>query len=159
MASVADVVGSALSGRQIELEEVTQTKAGSRVVLGVTIDGDGSSGRGLSLDDVAEASRVISQALDDTDVMGEAAYVLQVGTRGVDRPLTRPAHFRRNTGRLVKVKTAAGESSGRISQVSDEAVTFSDGVSMPFSQIIKAVVEVEMNRDDDADEERAWTST
>ena len=51
---------------------------------------------GAPLDTLAELSREISQALDDADAMGGAAYLLEVSSPGVDRPLTEPRHFRRN---------------------------------------------------------------
>ncbi len=63
---------------------------------------------GSTLDDVADATREVSRVLDDSDVMGEQPYTLEVTSRGVDRPLTLPRHWRRNAGRLVKVTLADG---------------------------------------------------
>lgn len=151
MTSVADVIGSVLLSHLIELENVHQTKAGSRLILDVTIDGDGLEGRGLNLDEIAEASRIISQALDDSKVLGDKSYVLQVGTRGVGAPLTKPAHYRRNIGRLAQVKTTNGVEILRILKVFDDAVEFSNGTMVPYANIIKAVVQVELNRDDDVE--------
>ena len=55
-------------------------------------------------------SRDISTALDAAEESGgelvPGEYELEVGTRGVDRPLTLPRHWRRNVGRLVKVTVA-----------------------------------------------------
>ena len=51
--------------------------------------------------------------LDDSDVMGEQPYTLEVTSRGVDRPLTLPRHWRRNADRLVKVTLADGSSRDR----------------------------------------------
>ncbi len=153
MASLRDVVEATLAQLQLDLEELTQAKAGSRTVLRITVDGDGAQGQGLSLDEVAAASRAISQALDDTGVMGERAYVLEVGTRGVDRPLTRPAHWRRNRGRLVEITRANGErTTARIIDSDAETVALSDGLTVPYSEITRAVVQVEMNRDDEEEE-------
>ncbi len=61
-----------------------------------------------SLDDIAELSRSLSKELDDSGVMGEAAYTLEVSSPGVDRPLTEPRHWRRARGRLVRVPLATG---------------------------------------------------
>jgi ribosome maturation factor RimP len=61
-----------------------------------------------SLDDIAELSRSLSKELDDSGVMGEAAYTLEVSSPGVDRPLTEPRHWRRARGRLVRVPLAPG---------------------------------------------------
>ena len=53
--------------------------------------------------------------------MGEQPYTLEVTSRGVDRPLTLPRHWRRNADRLVKVTLAAGETfTGRIVESDDE---------------------------------------
>ena len=50
-----------------------------------------------------------------SDVMGEQPYTLEVTSRGVDRPLTLPRHWRRNADRLVKVTIADGPTvTGRI---------------------------------------------
>jgi ribosome maturation factor RimP len=99
-----------------DLEDVTITKAGRRSVVRVVVDRDG----GVDLDAVADVSRTVSAALDDADPLGEQAYVLEVTSPGVDRPLTEPRHWRRNIGRLV----TAGEVSGRISDVTDSGVMF-----------------------------------
>jgi len=150
MASLKDVVESALARQGIDCEEISQTRAGSRTVLGVTIDGDGAEGHGLTLDDVAEASREISRALDDSNVMGDRPYVLEVGTRGVDKPLTKPAHWRRNIGHLVKIQQHdQAPVMGRIQSVGETGVHLSDGETIDFGQVVKAVVQVEMNRDEE----------
>ena len=150
MASVHDVVESVVRLCGLDLEEIKQVKAGSRILLRITIDGDGSAGKGLCLDEVAEVSGKISQALDDGDVMGQTAYVLEVGTPGVDRPLTKPAHFRRNAGRLVKIRTKEDESVlARILSSDEESVHLSNERRIEFAQIAKAVVQVEMKRDGD----------
>jgi ribosome maturation factor RimP len=82
--------------------------------------------------------------------MGEQAYTLEVTSRGVDRPLTEPRHWRRNAGRLVRVNTADGtEITGRIADVDDDQVqltTESEQISVRFADIGKALVQVELNR-------------
>ena len=61
-----------------------------------------------SLDHIAELSRSLSKELDDSGVMGEAAYTLEVSSPGVDRPLTEARHWRRAQGGLVHVPLAPG---------------------------------------------------
>ena len=89
----------------LDLEAVELTPAGKRRVLRVAVDKDG----GVTLDDVAEATKEVSRLLDDSDVMGEQPYTLEVTSPGIDRPLTLPRHWRRNEGRLVKVTTHDGD--------------------------------------------------
>ena len=95
----------------LDVEAVEMTAAGKRSVLRIAIDGDD----GVTLDDVADATKRISEVLDDSDVMGEQPYTLEVTSRGVDRPLTLPRHWRRNADRLVKVTLIDGDTvTGRI---------------------------------------------
>jgi len=65
----------------------------------------------VDLDAVAEATRAISEVLDDSDALGSAPYTLEVTSPGVGRPLTVPRHFRRNVGRLVRL-TLEGDGDG-----------------------------------------------
>lgn len=102
-----------------DVEAVEVTPAGRRRVLRVALDRDG----GVSLDAVADATREVSRVLDASDVMGEQPYTLEVTSRGVDRPLTRPRHWRRNAGRLVAVTLHDGDTvSGRIVSADDAGV-------------------------------------
>ncbi len=141
-----------------ELEDVTEQRAGSRRLIRVVVDRDG----GVSLDSIADVTRSVSDALDKYDGMGNAAYVLEVTSPGVDRPLTAPRHWRRATGRLVKaVLAAGGEVVGRITAADDESVTLLVGETertLAYGEIAKARMQVEFNRvaeadlGDDADE-------
>jgi len=117
---IEPVVGAA----GYDLEELVVTPAGRRSVVRVVVDRD----EGVTLDDVAEVSRAVSAVLDDNDgELGRAPYVLEVTSPGVDRPLTEPRHWRRNTGRLVTVAVgpagAAERVTGRITAVDDAGVT------------------------------------
>jgi ribosome maturation factor RimP len=103
----------------LDLEDVDVRPAGRRRLVRLVVDGDG----GVSLDDVATVNQAVSAALDDTDVMGAAPYTLEVTSPGVDRPLTEPRHWRRATGRLVKVPIlAGGEIEGRVVSADDTVV-------------------------------------
>ncbi len=78
----------------LDLEDVTVTPAGKRRLVRVVVDRDG----GISLDDVSEVSRSVSEKLDASDALGNSPYVLEVTSPGVDRPLTEPRHWRRARG-------------------------------------------------------------
>ena len=130
----------------VDVEAVEITPAGKRRVLRVAIDKDG----GVTLDDVADATREVSRVLDDSDVMGEQPYTLEVTSRGVDRPLTLPRHWRRNTDRLVKVTLEDGSAvTGRITSSDDVAATLEvDGADheVTYDNVAKALVQIEFNR-------------
>ncbi|MGY2085647.1 ribosome maturation factor RimP [Blastococcus sp. SYSU DS0539] len=107
-----------------DLEDLVVTPAGRRSVVRVVVDRD----QGVTLDDIAEVSRAVSEVLDSNDDgMGRTPYVLEVTSPGVDRPLTEHRHWHRNTGRLVAVAVgpagATEQVTGRITAVDDRGVT------------------------------------
>ena len=98
------------------------------------------------------------------------SYTLEVSSPGVDRPLTLPRHWRRNHGRLVKVKAAERTLTGRIAAVDDHGVTLEvDGrpVALGFGDLGPGRVQIEFTRladlaDEDFGEpadERAMTTS
>jgi len=135
-----------LAALGFDLEAVELSAAGKRSILRVAVDKDG----GVTMDDVAEATRAISGVIDDSPLMGEQAYTLEVTSRGVDRPLTLPRHWRRNADRLVKASLVeGGEIEGRILSSDDEGVTLTvDGQDrrLEYADIAKAKVQIEFNR-------------
>jgi ribosome maturation factor RimP len=147
---VADLLGPILSRFALELEAVEIIPAGRRRLLRVVVDGDGPEGRGPLLDDLAEASKALSAALDSSSVVGDSPYTLEVSSRGISRPLQQPRHWRRNLGRLVAVTTGSGERySGRIVASSDEAAVLDvDGQrrEVALADVAKALVQVELSR-------------
>jgi ribosome maturation factor RimP len=134
----------------LELEEIEVLPAGKRRLLRVVVDGDGPDGRGPLLDDIAEATKAISTALDSTDLVGNRPYTLEVSSRGIGRPLTTPRHWHRNRGRLVRVQRTDGSAvTGRISDSDEDGVDLEvDGAvrRIPYADIGKALVQVEFNR-------------
>lgn len=95
-------------GAELALDEVSVTTAGRRQVVRVIVDRAGDEPGDLDMDAVAAASTAVSQALDDSDVLGEVPYTLEVSSPGVDRPLTTPRHWSRAQGRLVLAVLADG---------------------------------------------------
>ena len=139
-------VATPLGALGLDVEAVELTPAGKRRILRIAVDGD----NGVTLDEVADATRTVSQVLDASDVMGEHPYTLEVTSRGVDRPLTLPRHWRRNASRLVKVTTTDGSTfTGRIVESDDDAATLDvDGTrrEVGYAEVAKALVQVEFNR-------------
>lgn len=128
----------------LDLEAVDLTKAGKHSVLRVAVDKDG----GVEMDDIADATRTISDVLDTSDAMGQAAYTLEVSSPGVDRPLTLPRHWRRNTHRLVKVAFADDSEAvtGRIMASDDDGADLDvDGSTrrVAYAEVSKAKVQIE----------------
>ena len=157
--AIEAVVSPVLQSFGLELDALEVVPAGKRRVVRIVVDGDGPKGRGPLLDDIASASRAVSDALDGSEAMGQAAYTLEVSSRGVGRPLTEPKHWRRATTRLVRVDLAGGDQlTGRITAAGDEAVELDvDGTprEVRYAEVGKALVQVELNRrlTDDEDDD------
>jgi len=151
--ALVSVLEPIVAAHALELDDLTVVRAGKRSVLRITLDGDGPDGRGPTIDDIAEATRAISAALDESDAVGDAPYTLEVGSRGVSSPLERPAHWRRNLSRLVRITPVDGDRFvGRIRAVDDTGADVDvDGRvrRVGFDEVRRAVVQVEMNPKDE----------
>ena len=143
-----DVLVEPLAAVGLDLEDVDLSSAGRRRVLRIAVDRDG----GVSLDDVADATREVSKVLDDSEVMGEQPYTLEVGSPGVDRPLTHPRHWRRNHDRLVDVRLADGARlTGRIAASDDATATLlvdGEEQQVPLADVERARIQIEFKRKD-----------
>ncbi|MFF9482358.1 ribosome maturation factor RimP [Streptomyces sp. NPDC014733] len=149
-----------VAARELDLEEIDVTPAGKRRVLRVVVDSDA----GVQLDECAELSREVSQALDDSDVMGGAPYTLEVTSPGADRPLTELRHYRRAVGRLIKAQLReGGELVARIRTVDEDGLDLEvPGVKgrkptqrrLAFDEVAKARVELEFNRKSESSGQR-----
>jgi ribosome maturation factor RimP len=151
MADTRDRLASALTspigGLGLDLEAVDLSSAGKRRILRVAIDKDG----GVTMDDIADATREVSRVLDETDLMGAQPYTLEVSSPGVDRPLTLPRHWRRNIGRLVKATFLEGDPLvGRITESDEDgAVLDVDGTErrLEYAEVKRAKIQIEFKKE------------
>ena len=141
------VVAGAVAQAGFELEALDIQTAGRRRLVKVVVDADNPVG----LDDIAEVSRAVSKALDQHDdaVLG-GPYTLEVTSPGLDRPLTKPRHWRRARLRLVKVRHTDGSRfAGRVGAVDDDPgggvqlLTNGELRRIDYADVEHAVVEVE----------------
>ena len=145
---LAALVGDCVSALGFDVEAIELTPAGNKRVLRIALDRDG----GVGIDHITQATRALSEELDASDVMGSQPYTLEVTSRGVDRPLTAPRHWRRNAGRLVRMRLADDSSiDGRIGESDDEGVLIEGRTTsqrLSYDQINTALVQTELNRKD-----------
>jgi ribosome maturation factor RimP len=145
---LATLVDECVSALGFDLEAIELTPAGNKRVLRIALDRDG----GIGIDHITEATRALSEELDASDVMGSQPYTLEVTSRGVDRPLTEPRHWRRNAGRLVRLRLVDDSSiDGRIGDSDDEGVVIQGRTTsqrLAYDQISTALVQTELNRKD-----------
>ena len=149
---VSELISPALQQAGYFLEDVNIVSPGQHRIVTVIVDGE----RGLNLDQVTVASKLVSELLDAATFMGETPFTLEVTSPGIDRPLTLPRHFAKNVDRLLKVtKTDGVTVTGRILSNTESDVTLSvtekkdvKEVVVALADIKRATVEIEFNRKD-----------
>lgn len=135
-----------------DLEHLSAKRVGQRYLVQVIVDSDA----GVDLDRVAVLSRRISADLDKAEASGgdvvPGEYDLEVGSPGIDRPLTLPRHWRRNGGRLVSVRVGRRQVVGRVRAADDDGVLLDvDGTVERFGydDLGSGRVQIEFSRIDD----------
>jgi len=149
----------AVQANRLYLEDVAIIPGSHRVVH-VVVDLPQEETGGVSLDVIADISKVLSDVLDNDPNDDGRPYDLEVSSPGVGRPLTEPRHWHRARGRMVKVNVIQGENvTGRIQAVDDGGVTLvpelavkkgmkprqGDPVKLPFDRIRNGKVEIEFS--------------
>ena len=150
---IAELVTPALAQSQYFLEDVNLVSPGNHRIVTCIVDGESA----LNLDQVTDASKIISALLDEAAFMGETPFTLEVTSPGTDRPLTLPRHFAKNRTRLLKATLNDGSVvTGRITENSETSVTLevtekklTKSVEIALADIKRAVVEIEFNRKDE----------
>ncbi|MCX6467950.1 MAG: ribosome maturation factor RimP [Corynebacteriales bacterium] len=147
---ISPVVGDA----GFELDDVIVHRSGDRSLVRVIVDSE----QGGDLDLLADLSRAVSEVLDAADppVLGALRYTLEVTSPGIDRPLTRPRHWRRAQGRKVVVELAAGTTlTGRVGRLAADEATIdivvtdrgrSTARTLSVNDVATAVVQVDFGR-------------
>jgi ribosome maturation factor RimP len=85
-------------------------KQGPQWLLRIYIDRETG---GVTLGDCEAVSRDLGTVLDVEEIIPHS-YTLEVSSPGLDRSLTRPEHYRRCRGSLVKIKTFQPINGGKI---------------------------------------------
>ena len=140
---VLAVITPAIESLGFYVEDITITSAGKRSMLTVIVDGDTH----LSLDQVTVATKAISELVENLPTLGNNPFTLEVTSPGLDRPLTKPRHWRKNIDRLIKIVLTDGkEIKGRIKDSNETSVTVNEQV-INFADIKRATLEVEFKKE------------
>lgn len=126
----------------LELVELAVTGAAGRQVLRLSIDRAGSAG--VALEDCQRISRKLSSVLDETEPIPNA-FVLEVSSPGIDRPIRTADDIRRNTGRFVLVTAKDGTGRerayrGTLIGLEDQQLRLSDEAKEEIRIALKDVV-------------------
>ena len=136
------LVAPALTDLGYEVVDVEWVQQRARWLLRIYID----QPDGITHEDCTAASREISTILDVSDIIPQA-YVLEVSSPGLDRPLRSPEHFRKFIGETARVRLRQGVEgrrnfTGTIVRVDDdEAVVLEAGgreFTLPVDDVDKA---------------------
>jgi ribosome maturation factor RimP len=139
---ISAVITPALTSLGFYLEDLNITSAGKRSLLTVIVDSD----RHLSLDEVTVATKAISEIVENIPALGSTPFTLEVTSPGIDRPLTKPRHWRKNINRLVKIVLLDGSQiTGRIKHAGESAATIDESV-INYLDIKRANLEIEFKQ-------------
>ncbi|MBQ3546099.1 MAG: ribosome maturation factor RimP [Lachnospiraceae bacterium] len=94
-----ELVMPLIEQNNFELVDVEYVKEGSNWYLRVYIDKE----NGINVDDCELISRALSDLLDEKDFI-EEAYILEVSSPGLGRPLKKEKDFARSIGEEVDIK-------------------------------------------------------
>jgi ribosome maturation factor RimP len=123
-----------LSSLGLELVDVEIVGSGRARTLRLTVDREG----GVDLDTLAEANRPVVDALDAVEALS-GPYTLELSSPGLERPLRRPAEFRRFVGTTISVKShdvvaGARRHRGLLAEADDDGIALEvDGEHRRFS--------------------------
>lgn len=125
-----------------ELVDVEYVKEGSMWYLRAYIDKEG----GITVDDCEVVSRAFSDRLDENDFI-EEAYILEVSSPGLGRPLRKEKDYQRSMGKKLEIRTYRAvdrckEFYGILTAYDDDSVTIEeeDGTQRTFAKADIALI-------------------
>jgi ribosome maturation factor RimP len=136
-----------LGSAGFHLEDVKAVAAGPRRTLTVVVDLDESSTDPMSMDKIAESTKIVGDTLDEVEVFRDKPYQLEVTSPGATRKLETPRHFKRVIGRRLEITTKKDTFKLDLAEVADGSISGTDPAKretrkVPFDDIRKAQVEL-----------------
>ncbi len=123
---VLAIVEPILAEKALELADLEFVKEGPNWYLRIYIDKEG----GVTIEDCESVSRILEKKLDEKDPI-EQAYILEVSSPGIDRPLKKPEHFQKYMGEIIDIKLykpleGKKEYQGELKQFENGVITIID---------------------------------
>lgn len=131
----------------LELVVLQLVRGQQRDLLRLSVDRPGAGvtpGKGVSMAELEHLNRLLGDLLDVEDAerkLFKEHWELEVGSPGVDRPLTKRSHFKDVVGSKVKARLRLEKKSvlGRLESADDEGVVI-DGARVAFADLDHAHV-------------------
>ena len=125
-----------------ELVDVEYVKEAGNWYLRFYIDKEG----GITVDDCEAVSRIFSDKLDELDFI-EDAYIMEVSSPGLGRPLKKEKDYARSMGKRLEIRTYRAiehekEFYGVLTAYDSDSVTITkdDGAEMKFAKSDMALI-------------------
>ncbi|MBE5945956.1 MAG: ribosome maturation factor RimP [Lachnospiraceae bacterium] len=121
-----ELVTPIIEENNFELVDVEYVKEGQDYYLRVYADKEG----GINIDDCVLISRALEAKLDEADKIKDA-YILEVSSPGLTRPLKKDKDFKRSIGKLIEIKlykavNGTKELEGILKDYSETQITICD---------------------------------
>src|SRR5216684_1921472 len=148
---VREIAEQAASDQGVELVHAEVAGPEGHPIVRLFIDKPG----GVTHDDCSKVSHQLSTVLDVEDFI-HSAYVLEVSSPGLERGLYKRADYERFAGSQAKIRMrnpVNGQRNfrGRIVGIDNDQVIFDDQTSgrvrVPFDGIVKANLEIDVERE------------
>ncbi|GAA1852817.1 ribosome maturation factor RimP [Brevibacterium marinum] len=147
VARIEELLREPLRTSGFHLESVKAVAAGPRRTLTVVVDLDESSTEAMSMDKIAESSRLVGDTLDEVEIFRDKPYQLEVTSPGATRKLECPRHFKRVLGRRLEITTKKDSFKLDLADVGENSISGTDPASrekrtVSLPDIVKAQVEL-----------------
>ena len=96
---ISQLIEPILDEMDVELVDIEYLSYHGRWIVRIYVDKEG----GITVDDCARVSREIDEIIDIKDVIPHA-YVLEVSSPGLNRPLKKDKDFQRAVGKKIKAR-------------------------------------------------------
>ncbi|MFT5206732.1 MAG: ribosome maturation factor RimP [Candidatus Omnitrophota bacterium] len=97
---IAEVVENTLVGTIFELDTVSLSVTNKSISISITLDRQTG---GITLDECAQCNRDIGDGIEAAQLI-DGAYLIDVSSPGIDKPLKSCSQFRRAIGKLIRLQ-------------------------------------------------------
>lgn len=139
------LIQEACQSIEVDLVEINSFQAGKRRVFRIYIDKSG----GVSIQDCAKLSRMLSESLDEDEEIIAGPYTLEVSSPGLDRPLKSTQDFIRNIEKNLRVTRSTGKPlTGLLKSVNEQSIVLqllhnAEEVEVPRMEILSAKIDIQ----------------